>query len=90
MVLMWEVKSASCSWLKRPSYSRMGVDHSFRTVPIAFHLDSVKMKWVLVENNRTVISKIKRRGRPIIIITVVTNPTDQSRIEIAVCYIIYK
>ena len=90
MVLIPEVKSASYSWLKRPSYSRTGVNHSCCMVPIVFYLASVIMMWVLVESDTMVMIRTKCRGRPIIIVTVVTTATDRSRIEIAVCYIIYK
>jgi len=59
---MSEVTSASCSWLKKSSYSSTGVDHICRMVPVAFHLASVRMRWVLAESDRTVMNRMKRRG----------------------------
>ena len=90
MVLISEVKSVIRSWLKSSSYLRTGVDHSCCMIPVSFHLASVKWIWVLVKSDRTVMSGMKRRGRPIIVITQVTTATDWSRIEFAVCKIIYK
>ena len=67
------------------------MDHSCCIVPVIFHLASVRgMAQVLAEIDMTVMSTMKSRGKSIVIIFVVTNTTDQSRIEIVVCYMIYK
>ena len=54
-----------------------GVNHSCCMVPVVFHLASVRRRWLLVESDRTVMSRMQRRERLLIIIPVITTGIDQ-------------